>query len=131
LIELKQKGWKHGIVSHSQLEAAMDMLRRDHIDHLFDFVISTDQVQAAKPNDKVYQAVIHTINTIDKMEIYYIASHVFDCCGASSNGFKTILVDGTVHGTERSVAEVVLGGELGGLIYCADLASVPSALDIN
>lgn len=91
LEKLKEDGHKLYAFSNGSAETVSNLLKNAKIFHLFNDVVSVEDVQIFKPSSKVYEHFIKKINAT-KTDSWLISSNPFDVIGATSYGMKSAWV---------------------------------------
>lgn len=92
LMELKQRGWRLGVISNfdSRLE---DVLRACELAQLFDSVHISTQVGAAKPDPAIFQAALKHYG-IEPHQAWHVGDSLReDVEGALAAGMQAVLLD--------------------------------------
>ncbi len=92
LTKLKEKGYLLGVVTNKGLPLTIYSLEICHIDHLFDVVISADDVNIPKPDPTGIYKALEKLNIKNKEEVLYIGDNDIDYITASNAGVDTLLV---------------------------------------
>ncbi len=74
--------------SNGLAEDVAGLLKQAGIDHLFDRVVSVDELQTFKPDPKVYQHLLRVTQT-PADQCWLVSSNAFDVIGARAVGIKT------------------------------------------
>lgn len=102
LIKLAQAGLRLAVLTNSATSQAETALQRAGLRDRFEHVIGTDQVQAFKPDPRVYR---HGASVLEAkpQQILFVAAHGWDVFAAKRLGFQT----GWVATNEGVLAETV------------------------
>jgi len=88
---LTQKGHKISAFSNGTKKDIHSLLYYADIIHLFDNIVSVEDVQSFKPDPLVYEHFIKTTAS-EKENTYLISSNSFDILGALNYGLKTVWI---------------------------------------
>ena len=92
LTKLKEKGYLLGVVTNKGYPLTIYSLEICGIKHLFDAVISADDVQFPKPNPEGINKALEKLNILNKEECLYLGDNDIDYETASNAGVDTLLV---------------------------------------
>lgn len=92
LKELKQNNIRLAFLSNMTEEMLIRNIEHNEIDQYFEFVLSTDRVQAFKPDPKAYQLAVDVFS-LEKDEIGFAAFAGWDASGADWFGYQSIWVN--------------------------------------
>ena len=92
LTKLKDRGYLLGVVTNKGLPLTIYSLELCHIDHLFDVVISADDVKIPKPNPEGVELAMKRLNIVDKKSILYIGDNDIDDETAKNSKVNSLLV---------------------------------------
>lgn len=92
LTALKKKGYLLGVVTNKGLPLTIYSLEICHIDHLFDIVISADDVSIPKPHPAGIDKALDKLNIQDKKEVLYIGDNDIDYETATNAHVDCLLV---------------------------------------
>lgn len=108
--ELKERGYRLGIVSNSD-ERLAEMLRLHGILDLFDVVVTaTADPHSRKPSPQSFLEALDDLEILPSQAIHIGASFAFDVIGARRAGLKAILYDPT-HRELKALAELPMAPE--------------------
>lgn len=116
---LHREGHKLGALTNSSFIAGEALIDRAGMSHLFQEVMSTDEVKACKPDPRPYRMAIERMKAKPR-ECCMVAAHDWDVLGADAVGMKTVWV-------ERLENSWGLPGRPPGQV-AATLADVPQAV---
>ena len=88
---LKSEGHKISAFSNGTKKDVHSLLYYADIIHLFDNIVSVEDVQSFKPDPLVYEHFIKTTAS-EKENTYLISSNSFDILGALNYGLKTVWI---------------------------------------
>lgn len=89
---LQNQNLKLGFLSNMTREMLQKGIENSKTDHLFDFVISTDENRTFKPSPKAYQMGMDALN-LKKEEILFVAFAGWDMAGSKWFGYPTYWVN--------------------------------------
>ena len=92
LTKLKEKGYLLGVVTNKGYPLTIYSLELCGIKHLFDVVISADDVQFPKPHPEGINKALEKLNILNKEECLYLGDNDIDYETASNAGVDTLLV---------------------------------------
>jgi 2-haloacid dehalogenase len=92
LNNLKQKGFKTGILSNGSNKMLNSAVDNANIRELLNEVMSVEECKIYKPSKKVYDLVQSKMN-IKKEKVMFFSSNAWDMHAASNYGFNTIWVN--------------------------------------
>ena len=92
LTKLKEKGYLLGVVTNKGLPLTKYSLEICHINHLFDVIISSDDVINPKPDPFGIFKALHQLGIKKKEEALYIGDNDIDYITAENAGVDTLLV---------------------------------------
>ena len=92
LTELKEKGYLLGVVTNKGYPLTIYSLEICGIKHLFDVVISADDVRIPKPDPTGIYKALEKLGIKDKKECLYLGDNDIDYETASNAGVDTLLV---------------------------------------
>ena len=92
LTALKEKGYRLGVVTNKGLPLTIYSLELCGIDHLFDVIISADDVAIPKPDPAGIYKALDKLGVSNKEECLYLGDNDIDYETASNAGVDTLLV---------------------------------------
>ena len=92
LTKLKNKGYQLGVVTNKGLPLTLYSLELCHINHLFDVIISADDVAIPKPDPTGVEMAMKRLGMKDKKEVLYIGDNDIDDETAKNAGVDSLLV---------------------------------------
>ena len=92
LTKLKEKGYLLGVVTNKGYPLTIYSLEICGIKHLFDVVISADDVKIPKPDPTGIYNALSKLDITDKKDCLYIGDNDIDYITASNAGVDTLLV---------------------------------------
>jgi len=92
LTKLKEKGYLLGVVTNKGYPLTIYSLEICGIKHLFDAVVSADDVTIPKPDPTGIYKALEKLNIKDKKDCLYIGDNDIDYVTASNAGVDTLLV---------------------------------------
>ena len=92
LTKLKNKGYQLGVVTNKGLPLTLYSLELCHINHLFDVIISADDVAIPKPDPAGVEMAMKRLGMKDKKEVLYIGDNDIDDETAKNAGVDSLLV---------------------------------------
>ena len=92
LNQLRDKGYKTGILSNGNEEMLDSAVKNAQIENLLDEIISVERCKVYKPNSEVYKLVTDVFE-VKKEEVAFFSSNAWDMHAAANYGFKTIWVN--------------------------------------
>ena len=92
LAKLKEKGYLLGVVTNKGLPLTIYSLQICHIDHLFDVIISADDVNTPKPDPTGIYKALEKLGVNNKEEVLYLGDNDIDYYTALNAGVDTLLV---------------------------------------
>ncbi len=92
LKQLKEQGIKLGIVTNKQRTLTIRALKLFNIEHLFDTIITLDDVKASKPDPKPILKAINDIK-IDHEHVLMVGDTIFDIKSAQNAHVKVAILD--------------------------------------
>jgi HAD superfamily hydrolase (TIGR01509 family) len=92
LIRLRDAGHRLAVLTNSAAETATAHLERAGLLACFERVVSVEEVQAYKPDRRVYE---HALRELDAPagEAWLVAAHDWDVIGAHHAGLRTVFVE--------------------------------------
>lgn len=108
LEELKNRGLRTAILSNANSDMLERVSKNAGIHHLFDQIVSVDQVRQFKTHPSTY-ALIEHIYKIKRSEILFVSSNDWDALGASWFGWDAVWLNRNNNPMDRlgpSVAHV-------------------------
>lgn len=116
---LRRDGVRLAMLSNlSELTLRKD-LRGTGIEHLFEFVLSTDQARQYKPSPRAYDLAVRAFR-LSKAEIGFAASASWDASGATWFGFPTVWVNRNALASEQAhVAPALVATGMDGVLRLA------------
>lgn len=105
LVDLKDQGYKVGVVTSRLRETTMIGLKDKGIDNLFDLVVTAEDTKKHKPNPDPILKAVELIGA-EKEKCIYIGDTNFDLLSAKNADVKSVLVGWAVayHSQENKVA---------------------------
>lgn len=92
LRRLELKSVKKIILSNGSYKMLNLAIASSKLENLIDDVLSVEDVESFKPNEKVYKMVLSKFN-IDKKEVLFFSSNGWDIVGATKFGFNTVWIN--------------------------------------
>ena len=92
LTALKEKGYRLGVVTNKGLPLTIYSLELCGIDHLFDVIISADDVVIPKPDPTGIYKALEKLGISNKEECLYLGDNDIDYETATNAGVDTLLV---------------------------------------
>ena len=92
LTALKEKGYRLGVVTNKGLPLTIYSLELCGIDHLFDVIISADDVAIPKPDPTGIYKALEKLGIFNKEECLYLGDNDIDYETATNAGVDTLLV---------------------------------------
>jgi len=92
LHSLKGAGFRLGFLSNMTEKMLQAGIRNSGLEGVFEFVLSTDRVQAFKPDPRAYQMAIEALG-LRRDEIVFAAFAGWDAAGARTFGYPTFWVN--------------------------------------
>ena len=92
LTALKDKGYRLGVVTNKGLPLTIYSLELCGIDHLFDVIVSADDVAIPKPDPTGIYKALDKLGISNKEECLYLGDNDIDYETASNAGVETLLV---------------------------------------
>ncbi len=92
LKSLKEKEFKLAILSNGTPSLLNELVKRNHLENIFDDIFSIEKVEVYKPDSKVYDIPIKKYK-IQKNEIAFLSSNTWDVSGAGNYGYNSIWVN--------------------------------------
>jgi 2-haloacid dehalogenase len=92
LIRLRDAGHRLAVVTNSAAETAKRHLERAGLLACFEHVVSVEEVQAYKPDRRVYEHALEVVN-VPAGEAWLVAAHDWDLIGAHAAGLRTVFVE--------------------------------------
>ena len=92
LTKLKNKGYQLGVVTNKGLPLTLYSLELCHINHLFDVIISADDVAIPKPDPTGVEMAMKRLGIKDKKEVLYIGDNDIDDETAKNASVDSLLV---------------------------------------
>jgi 2-haloacid dehalogenase len=89
---LKDAGIRLGFLSNVSQQVLQAGIRNSGLDNIFEYVLSTDQVKAFKPDPRAYQMGLDAFR-LEREEIAFAAFAGWDTAGARSFGYPTFWVN--------------------------------------
>ena len=92
LKSLKEKNYKLAILSNGTPSLLNELVKRNKLDNLFDYLFSIEEAGIYKPDSKVYDIPIKKYN-IQKNEVAFLSANTWDVSGGGNYGFNSIWVN--------------------------------------
>ncbi|WP_110114868.1 haloacid dehalogenase type II [Bacillus sp. CGMCC 1.16541] len=92
LTYLKEKGYILAIFTNGPKQMIEPLVRHHRMQHLFDEVISVDEIKQYKPTMASYHHAKNKLN-VEREEVLFFSSNSWDIAGAKNYGFSTIWVN--------------------------------------
>ena len=89
---LKKKKFKLAILSNGTPSLLDELVKSNHLDNLFDDILSIEQVGVYKPSSRVYDLPIKKYN-INKSEVAFLSANTWDVSGGGNYGYNSIWVN--------------------------------------
>ena len=89
---LKEKKFKLAILSNGTPSLLDELVKKNHLDNLFDDIFSIEQVGVYKPSSRVYDMPIKKYN-FNKSEVAFLSANTWDVSGGGNYGYQSIWVN--------------------------------------
>lgn len=119
LRELKERGIKLAILSNGTPDMLAAVVRNSGLEHVFDAVLSVEEVGVYKPHPAVYGLAAQRLK-LEASRICFLSSNGWDACSAKAFGLRVIWCNRFGQPPERIPATP--DGEI------ADLSALPAIL---
>ena len=94
---LRAAGWEVYAVTNGGKETTLGYYRRAGVAIMEGSVLSCDEIQAAKPDLRVYENAWKRLAAADGGEMWFVAAHAWDLIAARKAGFKTAYLSYEEH----------------------------------
>ncbi|WP_133646751.1 haloacid dehalogenase type II [Paraburkholderia flava] len=92
LRELKRRGLTLAILSNGSPKSIGAVVSHAGLRDAFDHLLSADEAQVYKPDHRVYEIAVRTLQ-LDRKEILFVSSNAWDATGARSFGFPVCWIN--------------------------------------
>lgn len=92
LRELKRRGLTLAILSNGSPKSIDAVVSHAGLRDAFDHLLSADEAQVYKPDHRVYEIAVRTLQ-LDRKEILFVSSNAWDATGARSFGFPVCWIN--------------------------------------
>lgn len=92
LNDLKNAGYRLGVVTNKISTSSYEAIKICHLDNLFETLICRDHVSSPKPHKEGIELALKNIGIIDKSEVIYVGDNEIDFNTASNAGVDAMLV---------------------------------------
>ena len=94
LLELKEKGYRLGVVTNKIRSASLLCLDIIHLDDVFEILVGYDDVKIGKPNPEGIYKAMNYFKANDLNEVLYIGDNTMDLLTANNAGVDCALLSG-------------------------------------